>query len=112
MQANPDLQAAGPAAINAALQDIQSYLADHGQSLADFPPMLLPAEDVPVHQQPQLLWEKRSCDRAQLQTKLQESLPLLNDAQHHSFTEVTAAMDAPADQVWLPGLRQMCNLIV
>ena len=110
MQANPDLPADSPAVINAALQDIQSYLADHGRSLADFPPMPVPVDDVPVHQQPQLLREELCYDRAQLQTEVQEGLPRLNEAQRHVFDEVTAAMDAPANQVWLTGSRQMCNM--
>ena len=51
MQDIPDLPADDPAVTKAALQDIQSYLADHGQSLADFAPMPLPTEGAPVHQQ-------------------------------------------------------------
>ena len=101
MQDNPDLPADSPAVLNAALQDIQSYLADHGQSLADFPPMPLPTDDAPVHEQPQLIREELCYDRDRQQATLQEGLPRLNEAQRQAFAAITDAMAAPANEVRL-----------
>jgi len=99
MQDNPDLPADNPAIINATLQDIQSYLADHGQSLADFPPMPLPNDDAPVHEQPQLIREELCYDKDRLHATVQEGLPLLNEVQRQAFPAITDAMDAPAHEV-------------
>ena len=69
MKENPDLPADDPAVTNPALQEIQSYSADHGQSLAaDLPPMPLPADGAPVHQQPQVIREECCYDQARQQS--------------------------------------------
>lgn len=101
VQDNPDLPADTPAVINAALQDIQRYVADHGQSLADFPPMPLPVDEAPLHQQARVIREERCYDRARLDRFVQDSRPCLNDAQEQVFDAVTNAIAALAHEVWL-----------
>ena len=92
IQDNPDLPADSPNVINAALQDIQRYLADHGQSLAEFPPMPLPVDEAPVHQQPQVIREECCYDRARLDRVVQDNLPCLTEAQRQVYDAITSAM--------------------
>ena len=102
------MPADGAAVINPALQDIQRYLADHGQSLADFPPMPLPADDAPMHQQPQVIREERCYDQAGLQRFIEDSLQSLNEAQRHVYDAVTGAMAAPGQEVCCTTCHTSC----
>ena len=93
------MPADSPAVLNAALQDIQSYLADCGQSLADFPPIPMPNYDALVHEQPQIIKEELCYDRDRQQATVQEGLPHLIEAQRQAYTAITDAMAAPAHEV-------------
>lgn len=76
--------------VNGALLDVQRHLLDHGKTLADYPPMPVPQEEIAgIMQQPRIIAEECSYDTALQQAQIDSALPQVNDGQMAVFQQVS-----------------------
>ena len=89
-----------------ALREIDNRLAQHGKSLADFPPMRIPAQTIEI---PRIIREELAYSIPAQALIMNTNQPQLNAGQLHVFDSICAAMEQPDVPVSISSHWQMLH---